>query len=230
MFDVISMASTRSNPFLDLDHVQLLESSWFHLEDIMGCENWVMVLIYQISELSLWKRDCETNRTLSILQLVKRSAQIEEHLQMKLTENTVQKEEARLSLSFSQSASAAITEIFALSALTYLHVTVSGGNSNVPEIADSVAKTIVALKALTDSKLLRCVVWPFCITGCLAQEEQQTTFRSLAAASGFNKAGVGTFNIAFKIMKECWKRREHGLGDYDWVSAMGALGCSVLLG
>jgi hypothetical protein len=234
-FDILACASTGSKPFFDLDHVFLLESSRFHLEELMGCQNWVMVLIFQISELGHWKKDLERTHKLSIAELAKRGAQIEARLQERLVENisqdTIQNcPVSGITLHLSQASSVAITKIFALSALTYLHVTVSGANPELPEVVDSVSRTIAEFRILNDPRLLRYLVWPFCITGCLATEEQQYFFRTLISPVKLSKRTVGTCMEAFKLMEECWKRRKTGLGNCDWMCVMHSMNQLILLG
>jgi hypothetical protein len=233
-FDILACASTGSRPFLTLDHILMLEGGRIHLEELMGCENWVMIIIFQISELGHWKKDSDRNHKLSIAELAKRGALIEARLQQRFTKISVQDATQKddilgATLRFSKSTSAIITEIFALAALTYLHVVVSGANPGLPEITESVSKTVAAFKALSDTRMLRWLVWPFCITGCLASEEDEGVFRSLICAGKLSERTVGTCMEAVKVIEECWKRRKTGLGSCDWVSVMQSLGHLILL-
>lgn len=159
-FDVLAGASTSSRHFLGLDHLQLLEGNMIHLEELVGCENWVVALIFRISVLGNWKRESESNRRLSISELAKRGAEIEACLQNNLSKISHQSTVREESLSgvtspFSGSARAVITKIFALSALTYLHVVVSGPIFELPEITDSVTKTVAEFVNLRDARLLQ---------------------------------------------------------------------------
>ena len=123
-----------------------------------------------------------------------------------------------------------ITKIFALSAMTYLHVVVSGAHPELPEIMASISKTVAAFQRLTDKKMLRNLVWPFCISGCLAREEQHGIFRDLISAAEITQSTIGTCLEAFKIMEECWEARKTCSCNYDWVSVMNKRGQYVLLG
>lgn len=218
-FDIISCVSTRSGSFLDLDHKLFLETAKIHLEDLSGCRNWAIVSIFEISLLDRWKKEEEEAHILSVIELTRRGRQIEQRLEEKLTtvENT-------------PSTRAAITRIFALSAITYLYVVVSGANPKLPEIISSVSKTIAAFQRLTDKRAIRSLVWPFCISGCLAQEEQYHIFRDLASAAEITESTVGTCLEALKIMEECWEARRICPYNYDWVSVMHKRGQYILLG
>ncbi|KAH6675756.1 fungal-specific transcription factor domain-containing protein [Halenospora varia] len=232
--DIISCASTRSSPFLELDHKLILERAGIELENLNGCKNWIMVLTFEISQLDTWRRKADKTQSLSLRDLVKRGGQIEERLQEKLAnienEPSIGVSIGNTSGIVSMSASTEITKIFALSATTYLHVVISGAHPELPEVKGSVSKTIAAFKRLTDAKLLRHLVWPFCISGCLALEEEHAFFRDLISAAELTQLAIGTCLEALKIMEECWRMRKSGSSNCDWVSVMNRCGRYVLLG
>ena len=227
-FDIISCASTRSSHFLLLDHKIMLENAGVHLETLTGCRNWAMVFIFEISSLDSWKKEAEKTHKLSVVELTKRGGKIEKRLRERLAdtdnESSIAASGTLMAATYTQ-----ITKIFALSALTYLHVVMSGACPELPEIIDSVSKTTDAFQRLPDKKLLRNLVWPFCISGCLALEGQQTVFRELVSAADITQSTVGTCFEAFKIMKECWEMRKTCSYNCDWVSVMNKRGYCVLL-
>jgi hypothetical protein len=231
-FDIIACASTRSPPSLDLDYKHILEVFGIDLGSLFGCANRVMALIFEIVLLDNWKRDIEKIRQLSVVELVKRGTTIEERLQQEIRDL-----EDRHSLGSNQELSgstlstsqAEITNIFALSALTYLHVVVSGAYPELPEIAESVSKTITAFKGLTNPRLLRNLIWPFCVSGCLALEGQQSFFRDLVSKAEIVPSTIGTGLQAYRIIEECWEMRKSCSYNCDWVFIMNKLGCNVLL-
>jgi hypothetical protein len=140
-FDILAGASTGSRHFLDFDHHLLLQGSRIRLEELVGCENWAMDIIFRISEVGNWKKESDSNHRLSISELAKRGAEIEVCLQERLKnilfQSTVQEDSfPGASSRFSKSARVTITKIYALAALIYLHVTVSGPISELPEITE----------------------------------------------------------------------------------------------
>lgn len=191
-FDILAAASTGLKPFLKINHQLVLSSNSIHLEELMGGENWVVVLIFQINELVSWKKETEIKGRLSIPELLKRGARIGHVLQEKSNELLLRESAGSgPSISgmwgrFPKSASSEITRIFILSALTYLHVVISSPNPELPEIASNVTRAIEALESLTHPSLLRHLVWPFCITGCLASERQRRVFPALIATAERN--------------------------------------------
>jgi C6 transcription factor Pro1 len=238
--DILSSASTRSPSLLQVDHEQILRHGDIQLSDIMGCDTRVMVLIGQVSALDEWKRACEANCRLSVMELGKRADSIEMSLDEFLyaTESTL--EDAACSLTgegpgvipsheTSQFITKLISNVFALAAITYLHVVVSGNNPDLEEIQDSVSKTIAAIKRLPDISLLRRIVWPFCVTGCLASGEQVKDLQSMAERAGITCNTPGGLWKAVKAMEECERMREENMGNQDWVMAMSFLGSQVLL-
>jgi hypothetical protein len=192
-----------------------------------------MILIFEISLLDTWKKEEENAHKLSIAELAKRGSQIEERLRGELAniENTLTKGASSRNTSevLLTVPSTEITKIYALSAMTYLHVVISGAHPELPEIIESVSKTIAGFQSLIDAKLLCNLVWPFCITGCLAREEQHAFFRDLSSAAEITGPTVGTSLEAFQIMEECWKARKTYSFSCDWVSIMNTRGHRVLL-
>jgi hypothetical protein len=231
--DIMACASTRSQPSLQLDHKHILETFGIDLGSLFGCESQVMALIFEVVLLDNWKKEAEKTRKLSMVDLVKRAATIEDRLQQKVRDIESTQSPGSNTLESSGSTPStcpiAITYIFALSALTYLHVVVSGASPELPEIAESVSKTVVAFQCLTDPRLLQNLVWPFCVTGCLAQEGQQGLFRDLVSNAKINLSTIGTCLQAFQIIEECWEMRKACSYNCDWAVIMNKQGCNVLL-
>lgn len=235
-FDIISSASTRSTPFLDINHLQVLNTLGIGLESLIGCRNSVMALILDISLLDQWKKEAQGAYKLSIVDLAKRGGQIQERLRQELAAI----EDIPLAVPSSYNPSGIIrtpvhpeiSKVFALSAVTYLHVVISGAYPELPEIAESVSETIAAFRSLKDPTLLRSMVWPFCISGCLALEEQHDFFRDLVSRADITQWATGTCFEAFQIMEECWKARitSSSSESCDWATTMKKRGYHVLLG
>lgn len=227
--NIIAGASTRSSQFLEPDPKLLLETGDIHLPDLTGCSNWAMVLIFEISCLERWKKEEETAHRLSLIELTKRGREIEERLLNRLAtiESGGPSQGAPVKGYLRpDSIKTEITRIFALSAMTYLHVVISGPYPEIPDIKKSVSKTIDAFQSLPDPKLLQYVAWPYCISGCLAAGEQQKVFRELVTLPHITH---GTCLEALNIMEECWRLRETKSSSCDWVHIMEKRGQYILL-
>ncbi|PWY87259.1 C6 transcription factor [Aspergillus sclerotioniger CBS 115572] len=232
--DIIAAASTRRAPFLEIDHVQALDRLEIPLETLVGCRNSIMALICEVSALDRWKKESEVARKLSIIDLAKRGGQLEERLRQELA-SLEQMPVAEPSVWGPSPIPGAcpthpgISKAFGLAAIAYLHVVISGAHPELPEIAKIVSEIIVVFQTLRDQRLLQNVVWPFCISGCLALEEHQRCFRDLFAASEGTEPTGGTLGEAYQVMEECWQARKSRSSDCDWVSIMNERGEYVLL-
>jgi hypothetical protein len=166
------------------------------LTAIVGCEVWFMVLILRISDLDEWKREARRNKSLSMKELVRRADRIEQKLEKHMSQhssaakiggdgfpdsdpNAPGNKFKRLVYCF--------TEIFACSALIYVHVVVSGLNWGLPEIQQAVARSLPAFSTLPAPFWFRFLAWTFCITGCLAVNSQVDTHRSFVTAAGIDE-------------------------------------------
>jgi hypothetical protein len=227
-FDIIAAASTRSCPILEVDHRLVLEKLGIDLNHLTACENWVMILIFEISLLDKWKKEAQNAYELSIVELAKRGGQIRERLRRSLADldNTPSTglSPSNMSKTYSGRNHLETTKIFALSAMTYLNVVLSGANPTLPEIVESVSDTIAAFTVMTDLNLLRNLVWPFCITGCLASEGKYDIFRGFICAANTKERDLGTCAEAFEIIEECWRLRKAGSRGCDWAFVMEKLG------
>jgi hypothetical protein len=232
-FDIISCASTGSAPFLEINHLLALATLGINMESVTGCRNPVMALIFEISLLDRWKKEAQNARKLSIVDLVKRGRHIEERLRQELAHidniSTTQLLLWNSSGIYQAPTPTEFNKIFILSAITYLHVVISGAHPELPEITESVSETIAAFKKLKDLRVLRYLVWPFCVSGCLALGKQQSFFRDLVSAAEVKQWMVGTCFEAFKTMEECWDRRKGSSESCDWVSVMKRRGHFILL-
>ena len=232
--DIIAAASTRRAPFLEIDHVQALDRLEIPLENLVGCRNSIMALICEVSALDRWKKESEGARKLSIIDLAKRGGQLEERLRQELAslEKMPVAEPSLWGPSAIPGASSThpgISKAFGLAAIAYLHVVISGAHPELPEIAKVVSELVAVFQTLREQRLLPSVVWPFCISGCLALEEQQGCFRDLFAAAEITEPTGGTLGEAYQVMEECWQARKSRSSDCDWVSIMNERGEYVLL-
>lgn len=231
--DVMSCVSVHSSPVLMLDHISTLDVLGIDLENLSGCANWMISHIFEIAQLERWKAQANKTNTLNVIELAKRGCYIEQRLQQRIFSLESSIASRRSSKSSSKMSSVLykneITYIFALSAMTYVHVIISGAHPGLPDIVEMVSKTVAAFQGLSDAKLLRHLVWPFCVSGCLAREGQQSSFRYLIAEAEISQSTAGTCFEAYKIMQQCWEARKLSPDSCDWISIMNRRGRYVLL-
>jgi hypothetical protein len=181
-----------------------------------------MICIHDITSLDNWKQEMSKARALSLVEFATRGQRIEKRLRRRLVS-------LEAALSRGSTCSTEITRLFTHAAIIDLHVTISGAYPEIPEIAESVSKMIEALRDLSNPKLLRSVVWPFCVSGCLAAESQEHHYRKPMSPSYMKQQQFATCLESLEIMKECWRMRKTGSGHYDWAFTMKKRKASILM-
>jgi C6 transcription factor Pro1 len=196
------------------------------LEAVIGCQNWIMEQIGEISALAAWKRRRLVGQNDLGPEVARRSDVIRNALQSRL-KPMVNSQDTRPALESSDeghgllnlfqswqfqpgmpaSESKVVSCIWALAALIYLSVTEHGWDPTHHEIRRHVAHVIELLaNRLSNPALLRTVAWPFCVAGCLAEAEQESFFRhrveSLQPAQLFV-----TIRKAMDIVERVWLER-----------------------
>lgn len=249
--DVIASTATQEEPKLYTYHRDLLttvgdQGPLLDLEAVIGCQNWVVLQIGEIAVLDAWKQQSQKAGSLDMMELVYRGTRIKEGLERHLAmlesrPVSCQKERSGTGLldvfaqgydfhsTVSTPQSTIATRIWAHAAFIYLSVVVSGWHSAGVEIRYHVGRVIDLLSDLSPPALVRTMVWPFCVAGCLAEVSQETHFRE-TVESLHPPALFGTVRYAFKIMEEVWQDR--GAGDSanrDLAACFRGLGEMVLL-
>jgi hypothetical protein len=66
---------------------------------------------------------------------------------------------------------------------------------------------MAALDKLEDKSLVRNLLWPVCIAGCMATEEHEPCWRDLISSAGNERWAFGYPAKILLVMEECWKLR-----------------------
>ncbi|KAI0533675.1 fungal-specific transcription factor domain-containing protein [Xylaria digitata] len=229
--DIIAATAHGEAPRLKKYHAELLEgdSPPIRLSDYVGCENWAMLEIAEAAKLAAWKREQQSNGSLSMVELVRQSCAIDTRLRQRLetlegfpTDRAANIYDPSayhpvtpysgfhemLAASEAQKALAVAghTRIWAQATITCLHVIASGLQPSLPEIQASVQATIELFRALPSPLALRTLVWPFAVTGCLALPEQESFFVELVSNMGAMQV-FGTVKEALNVMQQVWTHR-----------------------
>ncbi|ETI23082.1 hypothetical protein G647_04878 [Cladophialophora carrionii CBS 160.54] len=241
-FDTLACVSTGRPPrYADVCAAAFgPRESKIRLRNIMGCENWVMIIIRDIAILGGGSTTCGRGRHIARDEgIIRKHDELRERLELGLVESW----ESYLSLLARRTkgreqdigliqASPIVTYIFACAAMVYLTVGFDGPDPHLPAIRDAVSKALTVFNALPDRQLLRSLVWPFCITGCMAQKDQESSFVHLASLAGISNHRPDTLWKALQVMETCWQIRSQENQEppsADWVTAMSRLGYQVLL-
>lgn len=227
------------------------DAGFLNFEDFTGCQNWVLRAIANISALNQWKKEAKQAGTLDIMDLVRRATSIQNGLHAGLSrledsasspqsyaplspyqplEVILIKSNITNGLNTSQRVDQPIvSRIWAHAAQVYLTTVLSGWQPRNVQLRSHIARALNLLSTIDNPSWLRALAWPFCVTGCFATEEQETTFRNVANASG-GLAMFGTMRDALAIMEKMWSMRDQFDADtWDIASCLRILGHSVLL-
>jgi hypothetical protein len=240
--DIISSIYTPLPPKLFDYHVPLLKKDHnsgerppLSLEDFVGCANWVMLEIGEISALDAWKKLMRERGQLDTMQLVARASPIKQTLLSSLahldaTSRTPVTDPLNLFTSYNNQlpsmpggCTAFVTRVWAHAALLYLSITVSGWQPSSAAIRENVTRTLALLEQMPTPELLRTMVWPFCIVGCLAAPEEEPRFRAMADALVPYQL-FGAARKALEIMEKVWKCRDELTIDTDFAGCVCNLG------
>lgn len=245
--DVTGACALGCSPFL-LDVLPGLlggDNPPVRMDKVMGCQNWVVIHVANIAALDSWKRKAQASGMLSLVELVTRATKLEKEITRDLNdflENCKRAEQEnphmnqtphltnRISLAIHADY---VNEVYASSALTYLHVVVSGAYPELPEIRGNFLKTMAIFKRIPDPVLPRTLLWPFMITGSMALRHEEDFFRNLIATSGSSPSFIGAGWNILRVLEECWKTRGTNVqkpgGDGYWGDIMSSLGMKVIV-
>lgn len=226
-FDILACASTGRKPQYDNVCAKALgpaSNSRIKIQEVMGCENWVMVLIREASRLQddiVLVNDMPYGHR---RQLYRRIESIKECFR-----DGIRRTEIDLSDSPSPRREMAVqctTYVFACAGLVYVSA-ITGADPDAPDILDGVSRAVVTFEHLAPgSWVLRGLAWPFAITGCMANSEQRSNFSGIPSRKRCH--GWKSF---VEIMETCWRTYYDDLNDQRkcrWLQAMEKLGRHML--
>ncbi|KAF2501482.1 hypothetical protein BU16DRAFT_546697 [Lophium mytilinum] len=219
------------------DGTSVVSGAEIRLSTIVGCRNWVVTTIAEISALNSWKRERTEATSLSVVELVNRASVIGNSLKDNILEIHINSTASLPShpnyrVPFSTgpnpSDSSIPTLIWAHAAQLYLTLVVSGWQSSNPEVRTDVAQ-IIELLHTVPSYQLRALAWPLCVAGCLALESEESSFTALYSNLG-KVYTAGALDDARQIMEKVWRIRPH-LNATTWnlASCFSILGSPILL-
>jgi hypothetical protein len=245
--DVIASTCMNEPPSLLEYHAQLLTNCCnangrplLNLEDLIGCENWVILQIGESSALDAWKKSTRKAGQLDMMELVARASSIKQVLLCNLARldaaaNTPKTSGLGLFSSYNDQllhipggCTTFVTRIWAHAALLYLSIVVSGWQPGNAWVRENVARILVLLEQMSAPELLRTMVWPFCVAGCLAGPEEECRFRAMADALVPHRL-FGAARKALEIMDNTWKCRNELNVETDFATCVCSLGYMSLL-
>ena len=206
------------------------------IESVFGIENWALLQIGEITALDAWKVECRTTGCLDVMELACRATIIKDTLiahlnevESNATNDRIDPLDALLPSNPRPSHKSLITRIWAQAALLYLFIVTSGWQPANDSVRYRVSHILELLKQISPPTLLRSVVWPFCVAGCLAEPVQEIRFREIVC--GLKVPNLfGNIYKALDIMENTWKiRNSPDIATRDLSVCFGSLEDPVLL-
>ena len=239
--DIVASVCFRKAPRLRHCHSSLIAGSGtpvsrceqlIHMEHYFGCHGWAFILIGDIAALDAWKfatlSDGDGGSDLD--EFAVRGKELETRLYQGLESMDPVHASCELPNNMNQSDQhVLITKLWLHAALVYLSTIVHGWQPTHPTIRTNVRAALDVVKAFTSDLRLRCLMWPLCVAGCIATNDEEQEFRLIM--SEFPPLQTfGANKEVLKIMEGAWQRRgqfeenQWGLADY-----FRAEGSSILL-
>jgi hypothetical protein len=216
--DIVASTTLQKQPSLYHHHRSLLCTNIEGVDPpvdigtVFGVKNWVLLQIGEIATLDAWKMECRRAGNLDIMKLAHRATTIKESLTVHLKElDTTPASEIITPLDMltpsdlRPSHASLITKVWAHAALLYLFIVTSGWQPANNDVRHHVSLILEFLNYHNFTPaLLRTVVWPFCVAGCLAEPAQKIQFRELV--HGLQPPTLsGKMHKALEIMENVWK-------------------------
>jgi hypothetical protein len=206
-------------------YTHFLEDGRIQLDEMMGCQISIMLLIVEITALESWRNAQIDHGSLSVMQLAQRATRLNDELISGINEVEANPCPRKDSI---KADSDMVSLGFAYGALVYLHTIVSGPSPYAPEIQHNTTRCLEVLEAMPSRLLIRnCLTYTF--AGCMATEDQYERFRGLISRAALKGQEIGSAWKGAKIMEECWRLRNLGPGMWCWRSTLKSMNLKILL-
>ncbi|UKZ78247.1 hypothetical protein TrVFT333_005983 [Trichoderma virens FT-333] len=205
------------------------------MESYVGCHGWILTILGEIRTMEIAKRSapCESERFMRqgkagdhemMMRLQQGMAEVDVTVQSEFL--TTQPDAIKLGERQNRTQAkkpALITKAWLHAAIIYLSVVIDGWQPDNPFIRANVNSILCILDILSPSLSIRSLMWPICVCGFQAAEEQEHIFRDLLYSLGPLQA-LGPAKQAIQLMGKVWELRHQV--DETW----GIHDCFQLLG
>lgn len=221
--DVLACVSTRQRPKLPYD-TWLSQKDKFELANVIGCHNWALKAIGDLGTLNERMLETEASGTFNFEEFRKRGQQIEDDLEDGIESLPIKAERVRsvprspcsgcegpLTHTYKdiiQASNNPVTRIFATAALVQLQILTAdvSCDHSPSKLRRAVSRVILEIQMFQNPPSARSIIWPICIAGCLADQDQRAFFQELITDILSGATGmIGNCDTALKIMQRCWE-------------------------
>lgn len=155
--------------------------------NVMGCDNLTFLAIAETSALAAWKDETQREGRMSLMELTKRGAEIEEKY---LREDTHYHSQSTTGTSGSTTDEGDTVEkrrrltadVFCAAARLFVHTVLNEDNLACNEIVSGVEETVQALRRVPSkpesllNSVVRSVIFPICLAGCMTDDVRNRLF------------------------------------------------------
>ena len=250
-FDILACVSTGLEPYLANYHDRLLLSASLpissqggpsgpiELHTIMGCRNWMMVVIGRIATLKMWRGKCIESGTLDINRVAETAGNIQLEIEFNCSRISEELNALREQYSgppphhqpqvYKEYTALVVTQIFACAGLIYLQTVVSSDPS-VLHIQGALQNIKMAMSLILDPRMFRGLVWPLCVAGCMASSQRdQEFFRNTVESAILDSPRFGNSGQALQILEKSWELQQERGRLIDCATVIQELGACILL-
>jgi hypothetical protein len=226
-FDILACISTGAKPYLAEHHNYLISSPHLapadvedggkiQLHNIMGCQNWTMSIIGEIaylgaSDSARYGDTADFDQTVQDIKqrLERQSSHVRDELRDLNTQHSGTPPHY-LSDVYDHYVILVVTNIFASAAIIYLQ-TIIELHPTAAYVHDHLCEFMTAMTVLPDPRMIRGLVWPLCVAGCMASPPDQDFFRIAANGAITDARTFGNSGKALELLEKAWEmQREEG--------------------
>lgn len=231
--DVISCVTLNIVPRMSEIHENLLDASSneIQLQQIFGCDNWVILLIGKIAGLRMDDASPDSNATAITNDFRPKHCSIKAELESGIHENShfVEQLECTDEYTFSPGTTVRIvTHIYALAALIYLGIMLPGAHDWCEEVRATVASITKALKLAKYTAAAQSLTWPIYIAGSVAIGSEREFFRDIFYQASSHSL-AGNRRRTLEKLEEIWENIDTDPNLPTGVMRPSNLECSTLL-
>ncbi|PVH82236.1 hypothetical protein DL98DRAFT_653303 [Cadophora sp. DSE1049] len=250
-FDILSCVSTNTLPNLAAYHRRLLLGQTpetgrsIELHAVCGAQNWVMILIGEISALAhqnqkmSWRRVVDSDYNAQGFEAAARDIETRLRSQYRRLHEELATLRRRhdgppshsLPEIYAHHTVLVVTSIFVSAAAIYLQTATIRSSDLTPSYVKSVLQdTINSMEMIPDHRIFRGLVWPLCVAGCMASApEDQEFFLAKAKGAVSDSRSFGNSGKALEVLERSWELQKQMGILVDCSVVLKDLGTSVLL-
>ncbi|MCJ1328912.1 hypothetical protein MMC10_005589 [Thelotrema lepadinum] len=222
--DIISAITAGTAPYLLHRHTSVIASnSQTQLENLMGCQNWVMLQIGRIAALHRQKTQALQQAHFDCTELELIVSDISREIQSGLTQGAlesfnVSELDSATAFYTTSDPSTLVTNVFAYMASVYLHL-VTHGFQRLEELDATMFRAMRTLQSQVSIHLLPALVLPLYIIGSVAKQGDRQFFRNAFSSAPLLDPIFEHRRRVLPILEEIWARSQITPG-FSWQDSL----------